>query len=103
AVHDGSEALQAAQVFAPQVAVVDIGLPGMDGYELARRLGRSEGEALLLIALTGYGQTEDRTLSEEAGFHFHFVKPADLRLIQSTIAQWKGPGADAKPLGVRGA
>jgi signal transduction histidine kinase/ActR/RegA family two-component response regulator len=90
-VSDGPQAVAIAQVFAPQVAVVDIGLPGMNGYEVARRL-RQRGAAgpALLIALTGYGQKEDRTRSTEAGFHHHFVKPADPRVIQAAIAGWRG-------------
>jgi CheY-like chemotaxis protein len=96
-VSDGPQAVAIAQVFAPQVAVVDIGLPGMNGYEVARRLRQkgTEGPSLL-IALTGYGQKEDRARSVEAGFHHHFVKPADPRSIQSAIATWRGPaGASA--------
>jgi CheY-like chemotaxis protein/anti-sigma regulatory factor (Ser/Thr protein kinase) len=95
-VSDGPQAVAIAQVFAPHVAVVDIGLPGMNGYEVARRLQqRTAGAPSLLIALTGYGQREDRVRSEEAGFHHHFVKPADPRIIQSAIANWRGPGADS--------
>ncbi len=91
-VSDGAQAVAIAQVFAPHVAVLDIGLPGMSGYELARRLGQSAREApALLIALTGYGQKEDRVRSNEAGFHHHFVKPADPRDIQAAIAGWSGP------------
>ncbi len=104
-VSDGPQALAIAQVFAPQVAVVDIGLPGMNGYEVVRRLKQKGAQAPgLLIALTGYGQKDDRARSEEAGFHHHFVKPADPRDIQSVIAGWAaGPGAalqliDAKTL-----
>jgi signal transduction histidine kinase/DNA-binding response OmpR family regulator len=93
-VSDGPQAVAIAQVFAPQVAVVDIGLPGMSGYEVARRLRQNAGQApALLIALTGYGQKEDRSRSVEAGFHHHFVKPADPRIIQSAIAAWRGPGS----------
>jgi CheY-like chemotaxis protein/anti-sigma regulatory factor (Ser/Thr protein kinase) len=93
-VSDGAQAVAIAQVFAPQVAVVDIGLPGMSGYEVARRLRLkgAEGPALL-IALTGYGQKEDRTRSTEAGFDHHFVKPADPRVIQEAIRNWQEPGA----------
>jgi CheY-like chemotaxis protein len=69
-------------MFAPEVAVVDIGLPGMDGYEVARRLA---GRVPLLIALTGYGQSEDRQRSKAAGFQHHFVKPADPREITAVI------------------
>jgi signal transduction histidine kinase/DNA-binding response OmpR family regulator len=93
-VSDGPQAVAIAQVFAPHVAVIDIGLPGMNGYEVARRLCLKGAESpALLIALTGYGQKEDRARSEEAGFDHHFVKPADPRIIQSAIAAWQGPAA----------
>src|ERR1051325_1718467 len=95
-VSDGPQAVAIAQVFAPQVAVVDIGLPGMNGYEVARRLRLKGVEApTLLIALTGYGQKEARARSIDAGFHHHFVKPADPRVIQSAIAAWGSRGADS--------
>jgi signal transduction histidine kinase len=88
-VGDGAQALSIAQVFAPHVAVLDIGLPGMSGYEVAKRLRQKGLDAPgLLIALTGYGQREDRSRSDEAGFHHHFVKPADPRDIQAVIAGW---------------
>jgi two-component system CheB/CheR fusion protein len=75
---DGPSALKAAISFRPQVAVVDLGLPGMDGYQVARRLGECDGlSGVVLIALTGYGQEEDRRRSREAGFRHHLVKPAD--------------------------
>jgi signal transduction histidine kinase len=76
--HDGPAALSAAPVFAPDAVVLDIGLPnGMDGYEVARRL-RSEGlVSAFLVALTGYGQEDDRRRSREAGFDRHLTKPAD--------------------------
>jgi CheY-like chemotaxis protein len=86
-VTDGMQAIAIAQVFAPQVAVLDIGLPGMSGYELARRLKAQAGSPAVLIALTGYGQKEDRTRSDAAGFQYHFVKPADPRTIQAAIAE----------------
>ena len=93
-VSDGAQAVAIAQVFAPQVAVVDIGLPGMNGYEVARRLRlKGPGGPALLIALTGYGQKEDHTRSTEAGFDHHFVKPADPRVIQEAITNWRAPGA----------
>jgi CheY-like chemotaxis protein len=101
-VSDGVQAVAIAQVFAPQVAVVDIGLPGMNGYEVARRL-REQGThpPALLIALTGYGQNEDRTRSQEAGFHHHFVKPADPRIIQSAIVGWVAESDAAVQTSVR--
>jgi PAS domain S-box-containing protein len=73
---DAPEALRIAGRFQPEVAVLDIGLPVMDGYELARRL-RLENPALRLVAVTGYGQAEDRERSRAAGFQEHLVKPVD--------------------------
>ncbi|GAB3726429.1 hypothetical protein GCM10028862_01710 [Luteimonas pelagia] len=76
---DGRGALERAVEFQPEVAVLDIGLPGMNGYELARALrGALPGQDLVLIALTGYGQPEDRKLARDAGFHAHLLKPVDV-------------------------
>ncbi len=75
--HDGPAAMREAERFAPDVAVLDIGLPVMDGYELGRRL-RERHEALRIIALTGYGQERDRARALEAGFAAHLVKPVEL-------------------------
>ena len=62
----------------PEVAIIDIGLPGLDGYEVARRIrGQPHGHAMLLLALTGYGHPSDRERSTEAGFDYHLVKPVD--------------------------
>src|SRR5262249_34410082 len=75
---DGSAALRAAHTFAPQVVFLDIGLPDMDGYEVARRLGeRTAGKPPLIIAISGFGRDEDRRRSEEAGVNLHLVKPTD--------------------------
>jgi CheY-like chemotaxis protein len=75
---DGETALQAASTYRPEVVLLDIGLPRMDGYEVARRLRTEWGpEKALLVAVTGYGQEEDRRRSEEAGFDAHLVKPVD--------------------------
>jgi CheY-like chemotaxis protein len=101
-VTDAAQALACSAVFAPQVIILDIGLPGMDGYKLAQELAaRPETAQALLIALTGYGQKEDRTLASEAGFTHHFVKPADPCAIQAVIAEWTGPPASlaAKRIG----
>jgi PAS domain S-box-containing protein len=75
--HDGPQALTAIQEHAPDVAVLDIGLPVMDGYELARRIRDQLGNRCRLVALTGYGQEHDRKRSEQAGFDAHLVKPVD--------------------------
>jgi two-component system, sensor histidine kinase len=76
-VESGQAALEAAIRYEPDVVLVDIGLPDIDGYEVARRLRAKFGEAIRLIALTGYGQTEDRRRVIEAGFDGHLVKPVN--------------------------
>ncbi|MET0343903.1 MAG: response regulator [Polyangiales bacterium] len=75
--HDGSSALEKALVFRPQIAVLDVGLPDMDGYQLARRIRALSDmpPELRLIALTGYGGDEERRRSKDAGFDVHLVKP----------------------------
>lgn len=76
--HDGRDALAKARNFRPEIALLDIGMPGMDGYLLCRAI-RSEpwGKHIIVIALTGWGQEEDRRKSEQAGFDGHLVKPVD--------------------------
>jgi len=84
--HDGPSALEVAATFAPEVAILDIGLPVMDGYELARRLRQQLGSAVHLIALTGYGQASDRDRARAAGFDVHLVKPVDHAALRAAIA-----------------
>ena len=77
--HDGVEAVDAAESFRPEVILLDIGLPKLDGYGVARRIREQPwGKDMLLIAATGWGQQEDRRRSKEAGFDHHLVKPVDL-------------------------
>jgi CheY-like chemotaxis protein len=77
-VHDGLAAYAAAEAHRPEVALVDIGLPQMDGYELCRRIReQSWGGGMILVALTGWGQDEDRSRTRAAGFDAHLVKPVD--------------------------
>jgi CheY-like chemotaxis protein len=71
------EAIQASLAFGPNVAVPDVGLPGMNGYELAAELRKGFGRALRVLTLSGYGQAADRALSGAAGAERHFVKPVD--------------------------
>ena len=88
-VHDGLSALALAEREQVDVFILDIGLPGMDGIELARRLrARPAHASALLIALTGYGQTTDRERSAEARFDHHLVKPADSVVLASLLASW---------------
>lgn len=77
-VYDGASALDALDIFRPHAALLDIGMPGMDGYELARQMRQRAGhDGLHLVALTGWGQDEARKLSREVGFNDHWVKPVD--------------------------
>ena len=85
---DGLSALAAPNRNSVQIFILDIGLPGMTGYELARRLRADPATSnAVLIALTGYGQEHDRVLSKSAGFDHHFVKPLDLQLLASVLHQ----------------
>jgi CheY-like chemotaxis protein len=71
----------------PSVVLLDLGMPGMDGYEVARRLRvRQNGRRVSIVALTGWGQDEDRRRTREAGFDHHLVKPADIEQLQSLLA-----------------
>jgi CheY-like chemotaxis protein len=84
---DGVAALALAPSVKPRLALLDIGLPGMDGYELGRRLRELPGlESLELVALTGYGQASDRERSRAAGFSQHLVKPVELVAIEKLLA-----------------
>jgi signal transduction histidine kinase/DNA-binding response OmpR family regulator len=84
---EGMAALKIAEDFRPDVVLLDIGLPGMNGFEVAHRLRTQPASRdALLIALTGYGELESRTRSAQAGFDFHMVKPADVNLLLSMLA-----------------
>jgi len=86
-VHDGRMALEAARRQQPEVVLLDIGLPGLDGYQVARRLREEIGlDHTLLVAMTGYGQPEDRRRSQEAGIHHHFVKPVEPLVLRNLLA-----------------
>ncbi len=88
--HEGATALQVADEFRPDVVLLDIGLPGMNGFEVAHRLRSQDSTCdALLIALTGYGEAESRSRSAQAGFDFHMVKPADVNLLLSMLADPK--------------
>ena len=85
---DGLEGLRLAAEQLPDIALVDIGLPGIDGYEVARRLrANPDTRAVRLVALTGYGQESDRRRALEAGFDAHLVKPVDLNLLMEVLEE----------------
>jgi PAS domain S-box-containing protein len=90
-VYDGPAALAAARTFRPEVAFLDIGLPGINGYDLARQLRNEPGlEEVLLVALTGYGQEGDRRRALEAGFDEHLTKPTRFDTLQRVLAERAG-------------
>jgi two-component system CheB/CheR fusion protein len=85
--YDGPSAVAAAAAFRPDLALVDIGLPGMNGYDVARRIREQSGlEEVVLVAQTGWGQEEDRNRSLEAGFNHHLVKPVEIGSVQELLA-----------------
>lgn len=86
--HDGQEAISIASQFQPDVVLLDVGLPGMDGYEVAKRLREDfKDRHVMVIAQTGYGQDSDRERAEQAGFDHHMVKPLDLGVLRQLVEQ----------------
>jgi len=96
-VGDGREAVEVILAEQPDVALIDIGLPGIDGHEVARRLRAApEGRDLVLVALTGYGRPDDARRALEAGFDAHLVKPVDVDELSRVLARLGGrPKPDA--------
>lgn len=98
-VHDGLAALNAVQARRPEFIILDIGLPGMDGYEVARRLRRDPAlQQVPLVALTGFGRPHDREQAERAGFDYHLTKPVDPENLRSLLGAARPP-ADVTPPG----
>jgi CheY-like chemotaxis protein len=96
-VYDGPAALEAVETFRPEVAFVDIGMPDMDGHEVARRIHQKpETRDITLIALTGWSQAEDRRRTSSAGFDFHLIKPADLNALQALLVSLENHDESAK-------
>jgi PAS domain S-box-containing protein len=92
--HDGPSALEAARAFRPEVVLLDIGLPGMDGFEVARAMRAQLGNGTpVLVAVTGYGQEEDRRRSQEAGFDRHLVKPVEPAALAALLGSLRAPVA----------
>lgn len=85
---DGLQGLELLEASSSQVALIDIGLPGMSGHELARKIRElPRGSEMFLVALTGYGQKSDREASDRAGFDAHLVKPLDPERLTSVLAR----------------
>lgn len=88
--YSGVAALEMAKTYAPDVAFMDIGMPGMDGYEAARRMRQQPGPGkIVLAALTGWGQQEDRRRTAEAGFDHYLVKPPEREALDAVLAALK--------------
>jgi CheY-like chemotaxis protein len=85
--HDGLEAIEAAAAFQPHIVLLDLGLPKLNGYAVAERLRQQpRGKEMLLVAMTGWGQDQDRRRSKEAGFGYHLVKPVDPAALEKLLA-----------------
>jgi len=83
---DGPAGLEAALRERPDVAIIDVGLPILNGYEVASRVREADGARMVLIALTGYGLPDDRRRAEEAGFDCHLIKPVDFEKLDTALA-----------------
>ncbi len=93
-VHDGREAIAEVHVRRPEIVLLDIGLPDMDGYQVAEHLRRQEGlKDLTIIAITGYGEEQAQRRSREAGFDYHLVKPVDYEVLLELLDSRAGPAA----------
>jgi DNA-binding response OmpR family regulator len=85
--HDGNQGLALADTLRPDLVLLDIGLPGLNGYEVCRRIRQTAwGKDLMIVALTGWGQEEDRARSRQAGFSAHLVKPVDVSALVGMLA-----------------
>ena|SRR5690349_9039267 len=87
--YSGSDALAAAGKFHPDLALLDIGMPGMTGYEVARGIRAAEwGRNMVLVAVTGWGQDDDKQRAEDAGFDHHLTKPLDISVLEPLLARY---------------
>jgi CheY-like chemotaxis protein len=86
--HDGLEGLELAEAFRPEVLLLDIGLPRLNGYEVCRRIrGQPWGKGMFIVAVTGWGQEDDRRRAREAGFDHHLTKPVNLEALEGMLAE----------------
>jgi DNA-binding response OmpR family regulator len=89
--YDGAEAVATEHDFNPEVVLLDIGLPKLSGYDVARRIRSARGDGVLIIAITGWGQDDDRQRAREAGFDHHFTKPVDFEMLFDLIDRESPP------------
>jgi CheY-like chemotaxis protein len=100
AVNSGKAALDAFNAWRPDVVLLDIGMPDMDGYEVARQVRQQVGtDEVVLIALTGWGQEKDRERVREAGFNHHLLKPIEMDALRALLAESQRPSASSKKTG----
>jgi CheY-like chemotaxis protein len=91
--HNGAGALSIVEAVKPQVAVLDIGMPDMNGYQVAQRIrSSSSSDSIVLVALTGWGQAQDLARAKAAGFDHHLVKPAEPEALRSLITSIASAG-----------
>jgi len=84
--HNGEAGLVGVREFRPDIVILDIGMPGLDGYETCRRIREEFGSSLVVVALTGWGQERDKHRAIQAGFDVHLTKPADPMLLEGLLA-----------------
>jgi DNA-binding response OmpR family regulator len=85
--YDGAEAVRLAEAIRPEIVLLDIGLPKIDGYEACRRIrGQAWGKEMIVVALTGRGLDDDRAMSQQSGFDMHLVKPVEPELLLTVLA-----------------
>ncbi|MGZ5662733.1 MAG: response regulator [Usitatibacter sp.] len=91
--YDGLEALEAEGDFRPEVVLLDIGMPKLSGYDVARRIREARGGNVLIVAITGWGQEDDRQRARDAGFNHHFTTPVDFEMLLDLIDRETPPAA----------
>jgi CheY-like chemotaxis protein len=88
-VHDGIAALEASESFRPDLVILDIGMPKLNGYDVARQIRSRRDSDMMLVAVTGWGQEQDKRRSREAGFDHHLTKPVDLVALEKILAEMR--------------